>query len=639
METVVCVIDASGVRSGRVEPNKEMLTEQGCLILNESLIQLSPDQAAQIKNARGAEYDFTSGPVMALHVKKEGGYNHFAAHRSMFDDMYTSADAWTTLRDQRIFFPEAARLERTLVLVKPNYSQEDYTKILNTIDQNNFVLVGKLARIVTKEASAAMFNDSEDDVKHVTSDVSVALVIEKVGAVEEWQLLMGPEDPAIACVVAPNSLRGSLNCTSTTDNVIYGSESVEKAKRDIALLFPAPFAMERTLAIVKPDVVRNGHLDAVMEVIKENGFTVLASQQVDLSQQRAAQFYGAVPAVVARYLASGPSQVMVLGKPGALVAWQKLVGSSDPAEADASSLAGRFGADALRNGFHYSPSATKAKSEINFFFPQLRVETLPSLSEVNDALNMKPAPRPHVEAQKSLNDVLIEGLTQLCHVKPIGNDAITWLGQWLLRNNPNKPFVGEPVVEVPEQGVYDQLAEASGEAVDVVWALGGPHSGRDAQVSFISKSFGHEVIDVVEILQASETSGSEYGELLKDCREKGKAVPTHVPVNLVKDAMLGAKGKSKFVITGFPATMDQALHFEKVIGEASKIVFFDCTDSTKEARLRGSEDPAGDEAATKAFKQGVYPIVEQYQQYNKVKKIPTDGAASVTQSRIKKYFS
>ena len=45
----------------------------------------------------------------------------------------------------------------------------------------------------------------------------------------------------------------------------------------------------------------------------------------------------------------------------------------------------------------------------------------------------------------SLHEVLVQGLVELCKVKPVGNDAVQWLGEWLLNNNPNKPRV-----EVPE---------------------------------------------------------------------------------------------------------------------------------------------------------------------------------------------
>ena len=51
---------------------------------------------------------------------------------------------------------------------------------------------------------------------------------------------------------------------------------------------------------------------------------------------------------------------------------------------------------------------------------------------------------PMAGCSKSMNELLIDGLVELCRVKPSGLDAVTWLGEWLLANNPNKPNVISP---------------------------------------------------------------------------------------------------------------------------------------------------------------------------------------------------
>lgn len=50
---------------------------------------------------------------------------------------------------------------------------------------------------------------------------------------------------------------------------------------------------------------------------------------------------------------------------------------------------------------------------------------------------------------QSIHDLLVTGLVELCKVKPVGMDAVQWLGEWLLANNPNKPRVFE--YEVTEE--------------------------------------------------------------------------------------------------------------------------------------------------------------------------------------------
>ncbi len=47
-------------------------------------------------------------------------------------------------------------------------------------------------------------------------------------------------------------------------------------------------------------------------------------------------------------------------------------------------------------------------------------------------------------AGESINDVLVRGLVELCKVKPVGLDAVEWLGQWLVNNNPSRPSVADP---------------------------------------------------------------------------------------------------------------------------------------------------------------------------------------------------
>jgi hypothetical protein len=51
---------------------------------------------------------------------------------------------------------------------------------------------------------------------------------------------------------------------------------------------------------------------------------------------------------------------------------------------------------------------------------------------------------PMANCPESIQDVLVAGLVELCKVKPVGVDAVEWLGNWLLNNNPNKPRLTDP---------------------------------------------------------------------------------------------------------------------------------------------------------------------------------------------------
>ena len=218
-----------------------------------------------------------------------------------------------------------------------------------------------------------------------------------------------------------------------------------------------------------------------MREIADNGFTVLASEEVHLSQQRVQLLYEEHKDELyfenlTTYM-NGTVLVMILGKPGALQAWNYLIGPKDvqaEAASKPNSLRARYGTDELRNGFHGSSDPVSARKEIDLYFPQISVQKIPTLMEVEDLLNKKPAPRPHVEPKKSLNDVLVDGLTQLCRIKPVGTEAVVWLAEWLLRNNPNKPSVA--TVEFPDEqmDVRGELEKSTeGEKIEILWAVGG----------------------------------------------------------------------------------------------------------------------------------------------------------------------
>jgi hypothetical protein len=53
-------------------------------------------------------------------------------------------------------------------------------------------------------------------------------------------------------------------------------------------------------------------------------------------------------------------------------------------------------------------------------------------------------------SKESIHDLLVTGCVELCKVKPVGIDAVEWLGDWLLANNPNKPSIQEYEIEEPE---------------------------------------------------------------------------------------------------------------------------------------------------------------------------------------------
>lgn len=656
IEYLVAVIDANGVRSNRVDPNLEVLDEDGFMVLNKTKLLIGEEHAKALTTLDDAEpRDFTSGPVVAVLLRKDAAYSSFMELKSDLDDMYGSCDTWSALRDRTIFFPTEPTLERTVIIIKPDQDDSQIENVIKLLELNEFVLIGRKKMTIGIQECKQLFGEAqEEDIEYIISGPSTILVVEKEGAVDQWNLLMGPIDPDMARKIAPRSLRGVLG-QDRVHNCVYGSESQEKAERDILALFPEPFPIESTLAIIKPDVLRNGFLPKVMERLADNGFSLIASETLHLSVERAEQLFESQSEdpnynAILRYMSSGPSMALVLAKPGAVQAWKNICGPAKVSEARKNqpfSLRARYATDDVMNGFHGSESIAAASSEINIYFPQLTVDKVPSLLEVEDLLNRKPAPRLYVEEQKSLNDVLVEGLTQLCRVKPLGLDAITWLGEWMLRNNPNKPSVELPNdAEVIDTNLtIRQALEAKGMSESkLIWAVGSHGSGRDEQCEFLVKKFGFEFIDIPNLLTSYAKSGNEYGELIKNCLENSKPVPAHVTAALIKNAIKESSedGKtSKFLIGSFPASLDEAFEFEKRVGSVDLVLYFDCTEQMRNKRLmKGAtnEEIAKSMRQIKAFKDNVFPVIHHFSAFKKVAKISTDGSRSQIQNRITRLF-
>lgn len=199
--------------------------------------------------------------------------------------------------------------------------------------------------------------------------------------------------------------------------------------------------VERTLALIKPGTA-DEHEQAIKDTIAAWGFEVLNERRLQLSAERAAEFYAEhagkpfFDGLVA-YMSEGPIVALVLARSSAIKAWRQLIGPTNSATARAEapkSLRGRFGVDGTRNACHGSDSTASSNRECAFFFPQHRG----AAAEADADFSSRP-----IGGGKSLDDLIIEGCARLCEAKP-GDpvSASRWLGEWLLRNNPNAPQVG-----------------------------------------------------------------------------------------------------------------------------------------------------------------------------------------------------
>ena len=127
-------------------------------------------------------------------------------------------------------------------------------------------------------------------------------------------------------------------------------------------------AIERTFAIIKPDAVRAGNAEKIIDMIKDKGFALEGMESLQLTKAQAEQFYAVHKdrpffGELVEFMTSGPVVVMALSKEDAVQAWRDLMGPTDSKQAPADTIRGQFGTDIGENATHGSDSADNAKLE------------------------------------------------------------------------------------------------------------------------------------------------------------------------------------------------------------------------------------------------------------------------------------
>lgn len=131
--------------------------------------------------------------------------------------------------------------------------------------------------------------------------------------------------------------------------------------------------MERTLAIIKPDATKRGLTGKIMAKIEEAGFKVLALRMISMTKEQAQGFYKVHEArpffdSLTTFMCSGEVVVMVLEKADAIESLRKLMGATNPAQAEAGTIRKEFALDIEKNSIHGSDSPESVATEIPYFF-------------------------------------------------------------------------------------------------------------------------------------------------------------------------------------------------------------------------------------------------------------------------------
>lgn len=131
--------------------------------------------------------------------------------------------------------------------------------------------------------------------------------------------------------------------------------------------------MERTLALIKPDVTLSGQTGAIIQRIEQAGFCIRAMKMVRLTREEAEGFYAVHRtrpffASLTAFISSGPIVALALEAPDAIRKWRTVMGATDPAQADAGTIRKDFATSIERNATHGSDAPETAAFELGYFF-------------------------------------------------------------------------------------------------------------------------------------------------------------------------------------------------------------------------------------------------------------------------------
>jgi nucleoside-diphosphate kinase len=130
---------------------------------------------------------------------------------------------------------------------------------------------------------------------------------------------------------------------------------------------------QRTFSIIKPDAVRRGFTGAILAEIEKAGFQIVSIKKQSISKQEAQGFYAVHAAkpffeALCEFMSSGPLVLMVLEKENAIADLRKLMGATNPANADPGTIRKKFAGSLQENAIHGSDAEDTAAFEIGYWF-------------------------------------------------------------------------------------------------------------------------------------------------------------------------------------------------------------------------------------------------------------------------------
>jgi len=131
--------------------------------------------------------------------------------------------------------------------------------------------------------------------------------------------------------------------------------------------------LQRTLTIIKPDAVKKNGIGDIIEQFEKQNFRILAMKMLEISKHQAEHFYAVHAGKVffnslTDFMSSGPIVVLALEKENAIADLRKLMGATNPANAEEGTIRKKWGTNIERNAIHGSDADETARFELSFFF-------------------------------------------------------------------------------------------------------------------------------------------------------------------------------------------------------------------------------------------------------------------------------
>ena len=130
---------------------------------------------------------------------------------------------------------------------------------------------------------------------------------------------------------------------------------------------------EQTLSIIKPDAVERNLVEDIKNFFIKNNLKIKENKKIHITKDEAAEFFKVHQSKpfyndLCTYLSSGPIVVMILEGENAISANRKLMGATNPKDAEENTIRKLYGISIDKNSVHGSDSIENAKKEIEFFF-------------------------------------------------------------------------------------------------------------------------------------------------------------------------------------------------------------------------------------------------------------------------------